>query len=182
VSLTLLPNETQRIEDVIFDRFDLHDSVGVLTFESDGSEGRFPMIHGEVYQNGGPDTRYGLFMPARRDGELATAGERLLLTGLRQLDDDSNTTLLLFNTAATAATCDLVYYNLAGQEIGRTTGYTLPPGGMRQINPSRHPLPAGGVQGGFSVVIEVDSGSVMAGAQVVINRTNDPAYIAAESH
>lgn len=179
VPLALLPNETQRIADVIFDRFGLTDSVGVLTFESDGTAGRFPMIHGEVYQNGGPESRYGLFMPAREPGELAGAGEKLLLTGLRQLENDSNTTLLLYNDAATAANCDLIYYNVAGAEIGRTTGYTLSPGGIRQINPSRHPIPAAGVTDGFSVVIEVRSGSVMAGAQVVINRTNDPAYISA---
>ncbi len=179
VDITLLPNETQRIEDVIFDRFNLHDTVGFLTFDSEGAGGLFPLIHGEVYQDSGPQARYGLFMPSRRDAEIAGVGQQLVLSGLRQLAEDSNTSLLLFNPAEESALCDLVYYGLGGQELGRITNYTVSPGGMRQINPSRHPLPAGGVTGGFSVVVEVKAGSLMGGAQVVINRTNDPAYISA---
>jgi hypothetical protein len=179
INLTLLPNETQRIEDVIFDRFNLHDTVGILTFESAGVGGLYPLVQGEVYQNSGPQARYGLFMPSRRDSEAAEVGQQLVLAGLRQEENEANTTLLLFNPGEDSALCDIVYYGLDGQELGRIPNYVVSPGGMRQINPSRHPLPVAGVPGGFSVVMVVRAGSLMGGAQTVINQTNDPAYISA---
>lgn len=177
VDLTLLPNETQRIEDVLFDRFDVRDSVGILTFESEGAGGLFPLVHGEVYQNSGPESRYGLFMPARLPSEAAKVNQKVVLTGLRQEAGVSNTSLLLFNPSATTATYDIIYYGLNGAELGRIAGYAVSPGGARQVNPSRHPLPAGGVAGGFSVVIQVKAGELIGGAQVVINQSNDPAYV-----
>ena len=39
------------------------------------------------------------------------------------------------------------------------------------------PLPAAGVQNGFTLQIVVKSGSVLSAAQVVNNDTNDPSYI-----
>ena len=42
------------------------------------------------------------------------------------------------------------------------------------------PLPAAGVQDGFTVQIVVNSGKVLSAAQVVNNDTNDPSYILGE--
>ena len=39
-------------------------------------------------------------------------------------------------------------------------------------------LPAGGVEGGFSAEVKINSGGLLLAAQVVINQTNDPAFIA----
>lgn len=177
-TFSLLPGETQRISDILFSVFDLHQSVGVLTFESTGASGLFPMIHGETYQDSGPLSRYGLFMPARSPAEAAGIGERVLLTGLRQEEGQANTTLWLFNPSDQPGLYDLVFYALDGSELGREEGYAVSAGGMRQINPSRLPLPAGGVKDGFTVDIEVRSGLLIGAAQVVINQSNDPAYVA----
>jgi PKD repeat protein len=177
-TLSLQPYETRRISDLLFDQWGIENSVGVLTFDSAGAAGLFPMIQGETYQNSGPGTQYGLFMPARRDAEAAVAGQRVVFSGLRQKDGDSNTTVWLFNPGDQNGSYDLVYYGLDGSELGRVEGYVVGAGGIRQINPSAHPLPEGGVDGGFSLAIEVTRGKLIAGADVVVNVTNDPAYVA----
>ena len=50
------------------------------------------------------------------------------------------------------------------------------------VQPEPAPLPAAGVQDGFTVQVEVNSGKVLSAAQVVNNVTNDPSYILGVVH
>ncbi|HEX4953214.1 MAG TPA: PKD domain-containing protein [Thermoanaerobaculia bacterium] len=176
-TITLLPNETQRITNVLSTLFGLNNNVGLLTFDSDGANGSFPMIHGETYQNGGPSNRYGFFMPARNEQEIVSSGQRSFLTGLRQQDGEASTTLWLLNPGTDLAVYTLIYHGVDGSELGRTNDFFVPAGAVRQINPGAHPLPAGGTADPFSVEIQVVGGQLIAAGQVVINRSNDPAYV-----
>ncbi len=176
-TITLLPNETQRITNVLSTLFGLNNNVGLLTFDSDGVNGSFPMIHGETYQNGGSSNRYGFFMPARSEQEVVNSGQRSFLTGLRQQDGEASTTLWLLNPGTDLAVYTLLYHGVDGTELGRTENFFVPAGAVRQINPGAHPLPAGGTAQPFSVEIEVVGGQLIAAGQVVINQSNDPAYV-----
>ncbi len=177
VTSTIQPNGTLRIGNMLQAAWGVS-GVGVLTFESTGAGGLFPMIHGETFQDGGVNSRFGLFMPARRESEIARVGQKVFLSGLRKLDDDSNTTLWFFNPEPTPGRYTIVYRALDGSELGRTASYAVGAGGMRQINPSKLGLPVGGVEGGFSVEVEVNAGGLLLAAQVVITQTNDPAFVA----
>ena len=64
--------------------------------------------------------------------------------------------------------------------IGSIPGVQLGAGKLRQFSPAQHPLPAAGVQNGFTVQVVVKSGKVLSAAQVVNNGTNDPSYIQGE--
>jgi PKD repeat protein len=176
-NLTLQPNETMRVDNLVTELFGLSNNVGLLTLESDGVGGLFPMIQGETYQNSGPSTRYGLFMPARTEAEAASLGQSIYLSGLRQKDNEASTTLWLLNPAAELAVYDIIYRDKNGTELGRAIDFLNPAGAVRQVNPSFHPLPAGGVNEGFSIEINVKAGKLIAGGQVVINQSNDPAYV-----
>jgi hypothetical protein len=179
VTVVLGANESRRLDSIILDAWGIDDGVGVLTLESAGAGGLYPMVHGETYQDSGPLTTYGLFMPARRESEAALPGESVVLTGLRQKDGESNTTLWLYNIGDQQANCDIHYRELDGTR--RTLfDYRVGAGSIRQINPGALLLPEGGVDGGFSVEVVVKSGQVMAAGQVVINQSNDPAYVAGE--
>lgn len=178
LSVDIPPNGTVRLVDVLGEQFELQGVVGTLTFENGDSHGVFPMIHGETYQNSGPSARYGLFMPARTESEIATQGKRVVLAGLRQHQNEANSTVWLLNPGAGETFVDLIYRGLDGTQLGMVDNYAIPAGASRQINPSFHLLPAGGVVGGFTLEVRVEGGQVIAGAQVVINQSNDPAYLA----
>src|SRR6185295_1046123 len=114
-------------------------------------------------------------MMAQSDADAASTGQGHYLVGLRQ-DGDYRTSFWLVNPSGDMGDYDLIYRNLDGAQIG-SLHMQLSPGKMRQVGPSQHPIPAAGVQGGFTVQIVVNSGKVLSAAQVVNNETNDPAYI-----
>ncbi len=177
-TITLQPNETRRENNIVFSLFGLTNNVGLLTFESLGAAGKYPLIQGETYQNSGPLTRFGFFMPVRNLREAASPGENLYVTGLKQKAGESTTTLWLFNPdEVNVGFYDLIFRALDGTEINRFEDYAVPPGAVRQINPAAIPLPVGGVDGGFALEAVVQAGKLIVGGQVVINQTNDPAYV-----
>ncbi len=176
VRLTLQPGETQRVEDVVNRNWSIRDAVGVLTIESDSPNKVYPIVQGESYENTRPEHRFGQFMAAQSDKDAASAGKGQYLVGLRQ-SDKYRTTVWLFNPSNETGDYDLVYRALDGRELGRIPNIRLNAGRMRQFSPSAHPLPVAGVQDGFTLEVVVRSGKVMTSAQVINNRTNDPAYI-----
>ncbi|HEX5759173.1 MAG TPA: PKD domain-containing protein [Thermoanaerobaculia bacterium] len=180
VRVTLQPRETKRIENVLQALWGLSSAVGVLSFDSDSPNGVYPTIVGEVYDNANPRRRFGQAMTARALDKAATAGQSQHLVGLRQ-DAEYRTTLSLFNPGTAPAAYDLIYRGLGGNVIQTIANLSLAPGRSRQVNPSQHPLPAAGVVNGFSIEVKVKAGQLFIGGQVVINRTNDPAFIDGET-
>jgi PKD repeat protein len=175
--VTLQPGETQRLENLIDSKWNIKDSVGVVTLASDSPNSVFPIVQGESYNNANPNMRFGQFMAAFTDSDAADAGEGQYLVGLRQ-DANSRTTYWIFNPGAQQAQYDILYLALDGTELGRISGVLLGAGKLRQFSPSQHALPATGAPGGgFTVQVKVKVGKVLAAAQVVNNQTNDPAYV-----
>jgi PKD repeat protein len=180
VRINLQPGETQRLSNVVEDRWNIKDSVGFLRFDSTSPTGIFPIIQGESYDNARPALRFGQSMTALTEDGAAGVGKGQYLAGLRQ-DDSYRTTLWLLNPSETPGAVDLVYRALDGTILGRLDGVALPAGRARQLRPSDHPLPANGVANGFTLQVLVRSGKALAAAQVVNNATNDPAYISGET-
>ena len=180
VSLTLQAGETRRLADVINSQWHVNNAIGVLTLVSKEPSGALPVFQGESYNNAQPSRRFGQSMTAFGEGDAASAGHQVVLTGLRH-DNAYRTTLWLFNPSGQAGLYDLVYRALDGTVIGRLDGLALGAGKARQISPSQHPVPAAGVTGGFTVQAVVHSGQLLAAGQVVNNGTNDPAYVRGEA-
>jgi PKD repeat protein len=177
LKVTLQPGETQRLENLVASQWNIKDSVGVITLASDSTNGVFPIVQGESYNNANPSMRFGQFMAAFTDADAAEAGEGHYLVGLRQ-DANSRTTFWIFNPSSVQADYDLIYRALDGSELGRISGVKLGAGKLRQFSPSQHALPVTGVPGGgFTVQVKVKAGKALAAAQVVNNQTNDPAYV-----
>jgi len=180
VHLALQPGQTQRLENVVAGQLGVQNGIGVLTVSSASPEGIFPIVQGESYDTSDPTKRFGQSMAAMTDANAAVTGQSQYLPGLRQ-DASHRTTLWLFNPGAVNAQYDILYRKLDGSVIGSTRGVILGAGKLRQFSPNQHPLPATGVQDGFTVQIVVTSGKVLSAAQVVNNDTNDPSYIQGEA-
>jgi hypothetical protein len=144
------------------------------------AESVFPVVQGESYDVSRPGELYGQFMRALTQEDAATPGDPHMLVGLEQDDDQTRTTLWLFNPSADeVAEYSIRYLDLQGNELGGESGLRLGRGKLRQINPSHHPFGQGGGPGGFVVKVEVASGKLLTAGQVV-NASNDPAYIVGE--
>jgi PKD repeat protein len=180
VRLTLQPGETRRLTDVLNSQWGITNGIGVITVIGRGPLAELPIVQGESYDNSNPARRFGQSMDGSASLKLASAGQGQYLTGLRQ-DASYRTTLWVFNPAGLPSTYDLVYRALDGSVLGRLDGLTAPPGKSRQIGPGQHPIPAAGVQGGFTVQVLVRSGKLLAAGQVINNATNDPAYVQGET-
>jgi hypothetical protein len=170
----LQPGETQRVSNVV-SQWDLPPSVGVLAVHCDSTSGAYPVVEGESYDVSNPAQSYGQFMPALSSASAAEPGTPLTLTGLRQ-DDKFRTTLWLYNPGSEVAAYTVHYFDLQGAELGTPETLHLAAGKFRQVNPGAHPLPAAGIDGGFTVRVEVSNGKLLVAGQVV-NDFNDPAYI-----
>lgn len=185
-TLTLQPGQTDRLENV-GKQWNVKDSVGLITVESDAPDGAFPIVQGESYlaTTGKAGARYGLAMAAFTDEDAAEAGEAHYLVGLKH-DTYNRSTLWIYNPAGQAGTYDLIYRGLDGKILGRLDNVAVGAGKLRQFSPTQHPLKAvgkksRGVVGGFTIEIVVKSGKALAAAQVVNNKTNDPAYVQGET-
>jgi PKD repeat protein len=174
---TLQPGETRRLEDVIGTKWNIRNGVGVLTIDSDAPGDQFPVIQGESYENTNPAKRYGQTLPALTEAQAAGPGQRQFLVGLRE-DAKYRTTFWLFNPSTSTGQYDLIFRNLDGGEIGRTSNFVIGAGKMRQLNKAQFPA---GLDGAFTVQVIVKQGKVLAAAQVVNNVTNDPAYVQGET-
>ncbi len=177
--LTLKPGETQRLANVIDGQWGIKQGgIGVLTVATT-SGGAFPIVQGESYDNTDPAKRFGQSMMAVSDANSAGAGQGQYLAGLRQ-DAKNRTTFWVYNNGTGTAEYDVIYRRLDGTPLGSPVNVRLGAGKLRQFSPGQHPLPAGGLDGGFTVQIVVKSGKVLSAAQVINNLTNDPAYIQGE--
>jgi hypothetical protein len=170
----LATRETRRITDVITATFGRTNKAGLLTIDSQGSAAPYLVAQGESYNNADPARRFGQTLPPFYESDAATAGHSMNLVGLRQ-DADYRVTMWIANVAAAeAATMNVVYRDLAGNVVKRVAAISLPPGRVKQFPKADQPNVTGGR---FTVEIEVLSGKVIAGAQVVNNKSNDPAYV-----
>jgi PKD repeat protein len=177
--VTLQPGETRRLENVVGDQLAVANGIGVLTVSGSSTDGIFPIVQGESYDNSIPTKRFGQAMAPFTDASAAGTGQSHYMVGLRQ-DATHRTTFWLFNPGTTTAQYDIVYRGLDGTVIGTIPGVLLGAGKLRQFSPNQHALPAAGVQNGFTVQIVVKGGKVLSAAQVVNNGTNDPSYIQGE--
>jgi hypothetical protein len=178
LTLTLQPGATERLINVLHDRWGIDDATGVLTFVNQGSNSIYPVVQADSYNNAEPQRRFGQAMAAFTDDDAAGAGQGQYLVGLRQ-DKNYRTIFWLFNPSSETGSYELVYRKLDGTVLKRTD-VGLPPGRSRQFRPSDHPIPAEGLADGFTVQVLVKSGKLLAAGQVVNNATNDPAYITGE--
>ncbi len=177
VTLTLNPGDTQRLSNAIAGKWNLSNVVGVITVASTGANGVYPIVQAESYNNAQPANRYGQSMGAFSDANQAIVGQAHYLVGLRQ-DANHLATVWVFNNSTTAiGVYDIVYRGLDGTVLGTVSNLSLPPGKVKGLLPSQHPLPAGGVTGGFTVQVVVKSGTVLSAAQVLTTSTGDPAYV-----
>jgi PKD repeat protein len=179
VTITLQPGETQRLANVIASQWKLTNTMGLLTVESAGVTGTYPIVQGESYDDAKP-FRFGQAMAPFTDGDAAGPGQMHHLVGLRQ-NADYRSQLWLFNPGTEGGSYDLVYRALDGSILGRINGFLLAPGTIRQVRPVDHPIPAKGVTGGFTVQIVVNTGKVLAAAQVINTVTSDPAYVSGKT-
>jgi len=177
VTLTLNPGDTQRLSNAIAGKWNLSNVVGVITVTSTGANGVYPIVQAETYNNAQPANRYGQTMAAFSDANQAIVGQGHYLVGLRQ-DANHLATVWVFNNSTTdTGIYDVVYRGLDGTVLGKVSNLTLPPGKVKALLPSQHPLPAGGVTGGFTVQVVVKNGTVLSAAQVLTTSTGDPAYV-----
>lgn len=179
VHVTLQPGETRRLENVVGGQLGVANGIGVLTVSGGSPNGIFPIVQGESYDTSLPTKRFGQAMAPLTDASAAGTGQTHYMVGLRQ-DATHRTTFWLFNPGTSTAQYDIIYRGLDGTVIGSTLGVQLGAGKLRQFSPNQHPLPAAGVQNGFTVQIVVKGGKVLSAAQVVNNGTNDPSYIQGE--
>ncbi|HTG32445.1 MAG TPA: PKD domain-containing protein [Thermoanaerobaculia bacterium] len=177
--VTLQPGETRRLENVVGGQLAVANGIGVLTVSGGSTDGIFPIVQGESYDNAIPTKRFGQAMAPFTDASVAGTGQSHYMVGLRQ-DATHRTTFWLFNPGTTTAQYDIVYRGLDGTVIGTIPGVLLGAGRLRQFSPNQHALPAAGAQNGFTVQIVVKGGKVLSAAQVVNNGTNDPSYIQGE--
>ncbi|HET9208903.1 MAG TPA: PKD domain-containing protein, partial [Thermoanaerobaculia bacterium] len=175
----LQPGETQRLQNVIASQWGINNAIGLLTIKSTSAGGIFPIVQGESYDNSHPTKRFGQSMAALTDANAASAGQGQYLAGLRQ-DATRRTTIWLYNPGDANGVYDFIYRSLDGKVIATTSDVELAGGRLRQLNPTQLPLPAAGVQDGFTLQIVVKSGKVLSAAQVVNTGTNDPSYILGE--
>jgi PKD repeat protein len=177
VTLTLNPGDTQRLSNAIAGKWNLSNVVGVITVTSTGANGVYPIVQAESYNNAQPANRYGQTMAAFSDANQAIVGQAHYLVGLRQ-DTNHLATVWVFNNSTTdTGIYDIVYRGLDGTVLGTVSNLTLPPGKVKALLPNQHPLPAGGVTGGFTVQVVVKHGTVLSAAQVLTTSTGDPAYV-----
>jgi PKD repeat protein len=177
VTLTLNPGDTQRLSNAIAGKWNLSNVVGVITVTSAGANGVYPIVQAESYNNAQPANRYGQSMGAFSDANQAIVGQAHYLVGLRQ-DANHLATVWVFNNSTTAiGIYDIVYRGLDGKVLGTVSNLALPPGKVKGLLPNQHPLPAGGVTGGFTVQVVVKNGTVLSAAQVLTTSTGDPAYV-----
>jgi hypothetical protein len=177
VTLTLNPGDTQRLSNAISGKWNLSNVVGVITVTSAGANGVYPIVQAESYNNALPANRYGQSMAAFSDANEAKVGQSHYLVGLRQ-DANHLATVWVFNNSTTdTGIYDIVYRGLDGTVLGKVSNLTLPPGKVKGLLPNQHPLPAGGVTGGFTVQVVVKNGTVLSAAQVLTTSTGDPAYV-----
>ncbi|HEV7670855.1 MAG TPA: PKD domain-containing protein [Thermoanaerobaculia bacterium] len=180
VRITLQPGESQRLANVIADKWHITNQVGFLSFQSSTADGALPRVTGESYDNANPARRFGQSMIPQSDQEAAGVGKGQALVGLRQ-GDAWRTTIWLMNPSNAQGLYDVIYRKLDGTILGRFTSLPLGPGKMKQIRPSEHPLGGLAIEDGFTVQVLVKAGKVLAAGQVINNRTNDPAYIRGET-
>jgi PKD repeat protein len=178
VKLRLQPGGTERLTNVIAEKWGITDAPGVLILDSDAPRSVFPVIQGESYDNAKPAKKFGQTIPAFTDADAAGTGKAHYLVGLRQ-DAKYRTTYWLFNPGTTTGEYEVVYRALDGSVLGRLD-VALAAGKARQVSPGQHPIPKAGVEGGFTVQINVKRGKVLSAGQVVNNATNDPAYVKGE--
>ncbi len=172
--VTLTPGTTQRLADVLKKQWGLS-SAGVLTLESDPAGGPLPAAFAESFRSPLGGKRFGHSMTALREGDAAGEGRIHTLAGLRQ-SAESSTTVWVLNAGAVTGEYDAIYRDLDGAELGRIS-VRLPPGRVRQLSPTQHPLPEGGPAGVFTVEIRVRTGKVLAAAQTVSSATGDSIYM-----
>jgi PKD repeat protein len=175
VTLTLQPGETRRLANVIQGQWGIANAIGILTLTSREASGALPVFQGESYNNAQPARRFGQTLTAQGDADAAGPGQEVVLAGLRR--DPYRTTLWLFNPSAGEAVFDVVYRELSGAIAGHLDGIALGAGKAKQLSPSQHPFLGSQGAEGFTVEVVVHSGKLLAGAQVVNNATNDPAYV-----
>lgn len=179
VFFDLAARETRRVSDVITTAFGLSNKAGMLTIDSTSSSSPYLVVQGESFNNADPAKRFGQTLAPIYEADAATAGHSMNLVGLRQ-DAEYRAVLWIANVAATEiATMNVVYRDLSGNVLKRIAGFSLQPGRVKQFPPSTHPSVAGGR---FTVGVEVLSGKVIAGAQVVNNKSNDPAYVKGQAN
>lgn len=179
VTLTLPKGATERLVNVIADKWNIRNAAGVLVLDSNATGGTYPVVQGESYDNSTPAKRFGQTLPALTDADAAGPGKSHILAGLRQ-DAKNRTTYWIYSSGNEVAEFDIVYRNLDGSIINRINGVRLAAGKARQFSPAQHPLPAAGIPNGFTVQFVVRAGKVLSAAQVVNNATNDPAYVQGE--
>jgi PKD repeat protein len=177
VTLTLNAGDTQRLSNAIAGKWNLNNVVGVITVASSVADGVYPIVQAESYNNASPANRFGQSMKAFSDADEAKTGQTQYLVGLRQ-DATHLSTVWVFNNSTTDyGVYDIVYRGLDGTVLGTISSLTLPPGKVKGLLPSQHPLPGGTVANGFTVQVVVKNGTALSAAQVLTTSTGDPAYV-----
>ena len=181
-ALTLEPNRTLRLDDPLHALFGLLDATGVVVVEGASIGGVLPAAQLESLDESVAATaaprRTGQLVAALGGSAKAGAGQRQVLVGLRQ--DASSRPVLWLHSPGDGARVDLVYRDLDGVELGRLSGFTVAPWGVRQVAPARHPLPAG-FAGRFTVEVLVESGEVLTAAQLTSTKPAAVVYVAGET-
>lgn len=181
-ALTLEPNRTLRLDDPLHALFGLLDATGVVVVEGASIGGVLPAAQLESLDESVAATaaprRTGQLVAALGGSAKAGAGQRQVLVGLRQ--DASSRTVLWLHSPGDGARVDLVYRDLDGVELGRLSGFTVAPWGVRQVAPARHPLPAGFARR-FTVEVLVESGEVLTAAQLTSTKPAAVVYVAGET-
>ena len=160
VAITLQPGETRRLTDVVHSQWGISNAIGILTLVSREPSGALPVFQGESYNDAQPSRRYGQSMMAQGDGDAAGVGQRVILPACGRTPPTARRSGCSIPPAARALRSDLPGARRHGPRPARRRRARRRPG--PQLNPGQHPLPAGGVAGGFTVEAVVRSGKLLA--------------------
>jgi PKD repeat protein len=176
-AVTVQPGATLRVENVL-GLLGVKLGVGVLTVESPGAGGQFPLVLGESTNVTTPSKVYGQTVQALDDRDAATAGQSLLLLGLRE-DAAYKSSLWFQNPTAQPATVSLTYRSLDGAVINpKPVVLNVAAGKPLQVPARTGTALPRTFSATFSVEVKVTKGAILAGAQVINKGNNDPAFTA----
>ncbi len=146
--------------------------IGSILIQSPGDGGAVPYISSRTY-NLTPEGTFGQFVPSSAVPPLAA--DRLFLTGLTQ-NAQARTNVRLANLGTENTEVTLYVLSESGHFLGNPVDVSVPAMSTVQVNGIAEEAWAGTDLDLFSVRVDTDVDTVLAGASVVDNVTGDPVF------
>ena len=135
-SLPAVGNTSVALADVVKNVFSSDAQVGSLQIRSVSAKKL--LVNTNIFNSSNPAGTYGTSIPTFRSDRAAFAGDRLVLSGIRQ-DSGAHTNFFIQETAGAGVTVQTEFLSAAGASLG-TRSDTVNPFALSQIN---SPAPTG---------------------------------------